>query len=61
MPVEEGPRRHDDGEGQGGPSETDIDGELDVLEEVSDQERKGLALSVDCALVSIAHKEIARQ
>lgn len=36
--VEEGPGRHDDHKGQGGASEAYEHGELDVLQEVSDEE-----------------------
>lgn len=40
--VEEGPGRHDDHEGQGGASEAYEHGELDVLQEVSDEEGDAL-------------------
>lgn len=42
MAVEERPGRNDKDEDGGGPYEGDVDGKLDVLEEVPDQEGYGL-------------------
>lgn len=44
MLVEEGPRRDDGDEGKGGAAEAKPDGELDVLEEVSDEEGNCLSM-----------------